>query len=1411
MADDEIIETGEDATVPARRRASWPLRLLKGAGIAVAALLALVALVVVLLDSGPGKRFIGNQVRGLEFENGMEIDIGRIEGSIYGVMTIHDVSLRDPKGEFLRAPELVVDWNPGAVLRSHVDIDTLVAERIVLARLPEFRETPPSDAPLLPDIDIDIDELRVERFIVEPAVTGQQRLATLDGEIHIASGRAQVQLDGKALDGPDGVGGDVLRLALDAVPEANRLAIDIQVDAPQDGIIASLGGLTEALALRVSGKGDWASWSGKMNAALGGAPLADLALLARNGTFAVTGPARISRLFTGPTANLLGPETRIDLAAELEERRANLNGSVSSDAFRLNTNGLVDLSDNSFEGLKLTFALLKPSALAENLSGRGLRGVLTLDGAFATPRVAYSLNAARLTMDDMGLVDFAAKGDARIDADRILVPVEARAARITGLDSVAGGSLSNVRLAGDVAIDGSRVLSDNMRVISDRIDARAILAADIERGFYTGAIDGRIDNYRVESVGIFNITTDVDLETDGSGFALAGKVRARSTRIDNDSVRDLLGGNAVASSNVRYGTDGVVRFSGLRLESPGLRILGGKGTYAQDGRINLTADAISRDYGKIGVRVAGTLTNPDARIVAENPNLGIGLANLDARISGAGNGYRLDLKGDTDYGPLTADVTLGTGATTTLAINSANLSGIAFTGTLRQTRAGPFSGQLRAKGNGLGGLVRLDAQGQYQEALVNLRANGTSLDGPAGVYLGSAIVDARIVLYDTPHVVADAQFSDTRAYGYTVNAGRVLVDYRDGSGQAKAVLEGTAGAPFRLSANATLRPDLWTAMLVGKTRGQTIRTTSPARIIPHGNSYELLPTKLELGGGTVKLAGKFGDALSLQSRFEGVDIGVVNSFTPGLGVGGQATGSIDFAQASANAFPRADARLTLANFTRTSSAMVSQPVNVNFVGKLLADGGEARAVFRRRGTVIGRMTASLRPLPPGAGAWTTRLLQAPLGGGIRYNGPAATLFSLAGQSDQTLSGALGVAADFSCRVQNPCLSGIVRGKGLVYENLSYGTRLTNMALEGRFDGNRLQIDKLDARAGNGTLDATGYISLASASGYPMDLAIGLQNARLARSDELSARATGQLRLAKSAGQTALLSGQLRVPESRYKIVREGAAEVPRLEGVRFKPSRRPIRITGTEAAQPVTSLFDLVRLDIALDIPERLYVSGMGLESEWSADLTVRGTNAAPQLVGQVNLIRGTLGFAGRSFELTEGQIGFAGTETFNPTVRIVATEDVDDVTVNVNVTGRAMNPQVAFTSVPGLPQDEIISRVLFGESIENLSPLQAVQLASSLNSLRGSGGGLNPLGKLRSATGIDRLRILGADEANGRGTAVAAGQYITNDIYVELITDARGFTATQLEVSITPWLSVLSQAGGSGLSNAQVRIKKNY
>lgn len=1399
----------------ARRKPSlWHrvrIRALKTVVGLVLGVVVLIAAVIFGIDTGPGHRFVAEQIAGLQFENGMRIKVGRIEGSLYKRMTLRNLSVSDPKGEFLFSPEIDVDWRPFAYLSNHVDVRSAAAQRVILRRVPQFKPTPPSDAPLLPDIDIDVGRLRIDRFIAEPPVSGNRRIVTIDGKAHISDGRAQVTAKGGtiAIEGKEG--GDRFNLLVDAVPSRNRLALDVDLDAPANGVIAALGGLKQPLRLKLGGKGDWNAWNGNLDARLGDGELAKLSLAARDGTFMIKGPTRVASLVTGPTANLLGPITNLDITAALDQRRATVTGRIWSDAFTLTPNGIVDLSANSFEDLKLDFALLKPAAIAPNLSGAGLTASLALDGAFTTPKVAYRINAARIVMNDMGLERLTASGAARVDADKILIPVAAQVQRITGLDTVAGGSLANVRLNGDLAIDGTRVLSDNVRLRSDRIDAGLILVADVSKGFYTGAIDGRIDNYRLDSVGIFNINTNMDLKSEGNGFALEGTVRARSTRLLNDTLKTYLGGNFAASTRVRYGPDGVVRFSSLQLNAPELKVRGGQGSWSPNGRISLAAKGSSTRYGNIGVRVTGTIANPDAHVTAERPGLGIGLANLDARITGIRGGYRLDMTSDTDYGPLKADVSLGLGSQVSVDINSANLAGVDFAGRMVQTKAGPFAGQLTANGNGVGGALRLDAEGKYQAVDFNLRAKDAVFPGPANLAIGSAIIDGRAVLYDKPAVVADAQLAGTSFGAVEIAAARVLVDYRDGRGKAKGLIEGVSGVPFRVGLNADLTPEVWRVALQGRVRGLALQTQSPARIVPKDGGYELLPTTIGFGSGTAIIAGTYGEGMKIQSRLENVDVALVNAFVPGYGLGGKASGSFDFEQSSSTAFPRADARMSLVNFTRTSSSTVSQPVNINFVGKLLPDGGEARAVFRKQGSVIGRLVASLRPLPPGEGAWTTRLLQAPLGGGIRYNGPADTLFSFAGQPGQTLTGSVGLAADFSCRVSDPCITGLVKGKDLTYEYQAYGTRLSNMTLDGKFSGNSFELTSLNANAGSGTVSANGRLSLAADAGYPMDLNVKLDRARLARSNSLSASATGSLNLTKRAGETALLSGDLRLPETRYEIVRQGAVDIPQLTGVRFKPKAGPTRVTGDEPAPQISSAFSSVRLDLHLRAPEKLYVSGMGLESEWSADFRLSGTSSAPSMAGEVKLVRGTLGFAGRSFELSDGLISFNGGQTIDPTVAITATESIDDVDVTVAVTGRAFNPQIEFSSVPSLPQDEVLSRILFGSSIENLSAIQAVQLASSLNSLRATGGGINPLGKLRSAAGIDRLRILGPDEASGRGTALAAGQYLTDDIYVELITDARGFTATQLEVSVTKWLSVLSQAGGSGVNSLNLRIKKDY
>lgn len=318
----------------------------------------------------------------------------------------------------------------------------------------------------------------------------------------------------------------------------------------------------------------------------------------------------------------------------------------------------------------------------------------------------------------------------------------------------------------------------------------------------------------------------------------------------------------------------------------------------------------------------------------------------------------------------------------------------------------------------------------------------------------------------------------------------------------------------------------------------------------------------------------------------------------------------------------------------------------------------------------------------------------------------------------------------------------------------------------------------------------------------MMIHVEMANARLARSDAINSTVSGTIDITNSEADGGLIKGDLRLPQVKYVVVKQAAAEIAVLDGVRRK---------GDEAiTQSAIALPAFWRLNISARADNQIFVSGMGLESEWSARLRVTGTTKDPRIVGDMKVVRGNYTFAGRSFDIDTGTITFDGGPVADPEINLTASASVQDVEGVIKVTGSAQRPSIAFSSTPALPQDEILSRMLFGESVANISPTEALQLASAVNGLNGGSDYLNPLGALQSATGIDRLRVIGADTSTGRGTSLAAGKYLTNNVYVEIVTDAKGFTATQLEVALSRSLSILSTTGNAG-TGASVRYSKDY
>ena len=1375
----------------------------------LAALLLIAGALVLGLNSDAGKRYVIEKISGISPANGLKINISRINGSLYGQMDLINLSISDPKGVFFTSPKVRLDWRPLKYMGNLIDVRDLSSERATLLRAPALIAGDPN-APLLPDLNFDIGRVYFGQLVIQPALTGRRHVAVIDGSLKIADRRAEVDALVSTLSRPGMAGGDLVKLVLSAVPEKNILNLSSQLQAPADGLLAGLAGWNVPFDMALSGRGDWREWHGTVNANADNAPLAKLGLTAQNGLFALTGTATPAAIIPVSYRELLAPPLTIAATAKLEQRQADVVADFKSSGLSVAAKGLVDLSNNRFNGVRVDAALLRQTAFASNMAAVGLRATVALDGPIATPLVGYEMTAQSLGVNGIGIEGFHAAGKAQVDSDHMLIPVNATARRISGLNATAGQLLTNVRVAGDLAIQGPRILSDNLKIRSDRLDATALVVADMSKGFYTGAINGRLNDYRIESVGVFNLVSDVKLvQKADSSFQLRGKVSTRSTRLFSDGVRGFLGGNLLASSQLAYGSDGVVRFSNLRLAAPMLRVDNGAGRYTPNGGIDLAATGFSRQYGPLALKLGGTISAPIAFVKAPRPGVGIELVNLNAAIRGDARGYAIKADGGTRYGPFQADAVIRAGTQRlTIDLKRALFAGVNFVGTIAQTGAGPFAGRLRGSGSGINGTMNLSGLGKYQRADIRADAVNAWVPGSVPISIGRAVINGSIVLYDTPQVNGQAQIAALRSGTLSINAARAEIAYRGGNGNLKVLAEGSNSVPFRIAANAALSPKLYRVALTGRANGIDFKTASPAEIRPQGGVYRLAPVMINLSKGAVRLAGTYGNGITLQSQLEKFDISLLNGVSPNLGLAGQASGRFDFAQGASGSFPSASGNLVVNNFSRASLTGVSEAVDLSLGGTLQARGSDIRAVIRKSGTVVGRVQAGLGPVS-GGGTLANALSSAALHGGIRYNGPAGVLFSFAALPDQFVSGPIGVAADFSGRVGQPRLVGIVRSKSLTYLNETYGTRLTNLAIDGRFTNDSLIVSSLTAKAGSGSVAAQGTVGLSANSGFPINVNVKLNNARLARSDALGATATGTLAVLNGPATGAVIRGMLVLPETRYKIIRQGAAEIPELEGVRRRPALGRQRVTGDAA--PKGDLPGIWKLDLAVRADRRVFVSGMGLESEWQTDLRVRGTTGAPIVTGRADIVRGTYSFAGKRFEVDSGTVRFDGGPLTDPQLAISASTTVDGLSAILGVTGTGQKPRITFTSTPALPQDEVVSRLLFGRSVTSLTTFQVVQLAAALNSLRGSGGGLDPLGKLRSASGIDRLRILGADKTAGRGTALAAGKYITNDIYVEVITDARGFTATQLEFALSKSLSILSQSASFGTSNISVRFSKDY
>jgi translocation and assembly module TamB len=1376
---------------PQRRlRPDWPRRLANELLALFIALLLLLAVGLVLLDTAPGHRWIVDRVAQLETASGLRIQIGRIDGSIFGKSQLRSVAVYDSRGVFLTSPNIKLDWAPGAWLTNKLHIDSVTAERVTLLRVPKLKPTG-RKGPILPGFDIHIGELSIKRLEIGPQVSGQPRSGTLTGKADVRAGRALVELSA-ILDN----GGDRIALKLDSEPDRDRFDIAARVVSPANGVIPAIAGTGRSIDLTIGGDGRWSRWRGFAALDLSGRPTARLALGVDAGRYRLQGRWAPAPFLKGRLQRLTQQVVNVRGDATLEDRQLDGQLSLSSSALRAVARGTIDLGENRYRRMRVGIDLLKPPALFPNMTGRNVRMVWTLDGSFGSANYSYRLSSPQVRFDNTGFVDLRAEGRGRFGPWPMRVPLRLQARAITGIGDVAGEILANPRIDGWLTITPKLVRGEGLRLTSARLNGKMSLLIDLVTGRFEVVMSGAMTRYQIPGLGIVDVVTDLKVVPGpgGKGSYVTGTAKAWVRRLDNSFFAGLTGGLPRLETNLERRGDGIVRFSNLQLYSPKLR-LSGSGLRNRDGSFHIVASGRQARYGTLRMTLDGRIERPRIDLFLDRPNKALGLTNMRLLLDPTPAGFDYRATGGSKLGPFTSNgrILLPKGGRTVISIAALEAGGARASGDLRADPGG-FTGRLTLANGTLGGTLDFAPEGTAQKIEAHLTANGARFPGAFAVRSGRA--DGTIILADERTTI-DGTLDARGLEASGITLARLTANARliNGSGQVRAAFAGRRGAAFAFTTLADVTPDRIRLTGNGRIERQPLVLNSVAVLTRSGDGWALAPTRLTFAGGTATLSGRSGSRPEVHAQLQGMPLEVLDIAWPNLDLKGSATGRLEYAW-KGNRSGRLD--LKIRGLSRSGLVLASKPIDVGVAAVINGGNAAIRAVAASNGAVVGRAQARFSPL--GNGPLLAELLSAPMFAQLRYSGPADTLWRLSGSQVLDLSGPLAVGADIRGSFAAPVIRGSLRTQNARLESPVTGMVIDQLASQARFSGPQLIFTQLAGRTSGGGISGNGSVTFSGGS-TALNLNFKADQALLLNRDDIAARVTGPLQI-RSDGQNGTISGNLTLNKGRFQLGRASAASsVPRLD----------VRQSGLDAEEVIESR-DLHpwRLDLKIAGSD-LQVVGLGIDSRWTTNLDVGGFADAPRFTGRADLVRGDYDFAGRNFRLEHGIIRFRGESPPDPQLDIRAEAQVQGLDARVLVQGTGLRPEITFASTPQLPQDELLSRILFGTSITNLSAPEALQLASAVAALQSGSGSLDPINALRRAIGLDRLRIVPADVSTGQKTSIAAGKYLTRKLFVEVVTDGQGYSATRVEYQMTRWLSLLSTVSTIGRTSASVRISKDY
>ena len=655
-------------------------------------------------------------------------------------------------------------------------------------------------------------------------------------------------------------------------------------------------------------------------------------------------------------------------------------------------------------------------------------------------------------------------------------------------------------------------------------------------------------------------------------------------------------------------------------------------------------------------------------------------------------GFSIDTEGDSVLGPFAGVVGLYSpeGGPTRLAIERMTVSETDVSGELLLVEGGA-QGTLALGGGGLDGTVALSPRDGGQGLDIDLAARNARFGGDTPLLIGRAEVDATGVIGDGSYNFSGTANAQGLQYG-TLFIGRMAArgEVVDGVGNLDAAVSGRRGNRFALDINARFQPQRIAIAADGQFAGRNI--TMPRRAVLtalDGGGWRLAPTQINYADGRALASGLFAsDETALELKLASMPLSLVDVAVADLGMGGTISGIVDF-RAPRGGLPTGTARVKVDDLTRSGLVLSSKPVDLSLLARLEARSLEARAVLKNEDIRRGRVQAYITDLPP-SGDLTQRLRAGRLEGSLRYDGAAESLWRLAAIDAFDLTGPVSITANATGTLANPRVRGQLTSDDLRVRSSISGTDIRDVSVRGTFAGSRLNLTRFAGSTENGgTVTGSGIVDLEGLGervegrfreirGPTLDLRASANRAFLLEANGLSATITGPLRIVSN-GLGGTIAGRVQINRASWRLAT--AADDLRLPRIATREINAPADIAPrTSSGRPWRYLIDARG-------SSRIDVDGMGLDSEWGADIILRGTTDDPRIGGSATVVRGDYTFAGTRFELTRGDIDFDENVPIDPTLDIRAETERDGIDVIVRVTGPVSQSDISFTSDPALPR----------------------------------------------------------------------------------------------------------------------------